>query len=240
MGVWQYRNGFRVTLAPEALAAPYGWREPRLVFVNSMSDLFHETVPLDYIHQVFRVMAATPRHTYQVLTKRAERLASVAAELYWAPNVWMGVSVEDQEQTKRIPLLQETFAQVKFLSIEPLIGPIERLPLTGINWVIVGGESGPRARPMKKAWVDRVRTLCQGDNIPFFFKQWGKPRFNANPEDPTIEKSHPMHAKGGCQLDGVVYRDLPTTIGGPHFALRADGRSRRVRRGWELHERGID
>jgi len=213
MGVWQYRNGFKVTLAPDALSEPTRWREPRVVFVNSMSDLFHERVPLNYIQQVFTVMASTPRHTYQVLTKRAERLAEVASNLNWAPNIWMGVSVEDQQHTKRIPFLQATSAHVRFLSIEPLIGPITALPLAGIDWVIVGGESGPRARPMQKDWVERIRSSCQRKGIPFFFKQWGKPHFNADPADPTIDKSHPMHAKGGCQLDGVVYRQVPILTG---------------------------
>jgi protein gp37 len=209
MGVWQYRNGFQVTLAPEAMLAPLSWKEPRLVFVNSMSDLFHEAVPLDFIRDVFDVMAATPRHTYQILTKRAERLAAVADSLRWPANVWMGVSVEDQKATHRIPHLLRTSAQTKFLSVEPLIGPISRLALTGIQWVIVGGESGPGARPMNKEWVAAIRDRCGMQGIPFFFKQWGKPQFNADPSDPTIQKAHPLHAKGGCLLDGVAYRSLP-------------------------------
>jgi protein gp37 len=213
MGVWQYRNGFRPTLAPEALEIPLGWREPRIVFVNSMSDLFHETVPEEYIHQVFSVMSATPRHTYQILTKRAERLSAIAHHFEWPPNVWMGVSVEDQKATHRVPHLLSTGARTKFLSIEPLIGPILQLCLRGIDWVIVGGESGPRARPMQKAWVDTIRDRCCASAIPFFFKQWGKPQFNVDPADPTIDKKHPKHAKGGCQLDGVVCREMPARAG---------------------------
>ncbi|SRR6266404_2317425 len=213
MGVWQYRNGFRLTLAPDALEIPFGWREPRIIFVNSMSDLFHEDIPEDYIRQVFAVMSATPRHTYQILTKRARRLSAIAHRFEWPANVWMGVSVEDQKATDRIQHLVSTGARTKFLSIEPLIGPILSLPIRSLDWVIVGGESGPRARPMQKRWVDTIRDICLDAGIPFFFKQWGKPEFNANPADPTIDKAHPMHAKGGCQLDGVVYRQLPTMAG---------------------------
>jgi protein gp37 len=209
MGVWQYRNGFDVTLAPQVLTAPFEWKEPRLVFVNSMSDLFHEAVPEEYIQDVFQVMLSTPQHTYQILTKRAERLSALSASLTWPENVWMGVSVENQAATNRIQHLVSSGAGTKFLSVEPLIGPISKLPLRDINWVIVGGESGPRARPMDKAWVDAIRHQCSENGIPFFFKQWGKPQFNANPADPTIDRGHPMHAKGGCQLDGVVYREHP-------------------------------
>jgi len=209
MGVRQYRNGFEVTLAPKALSDPIGWAKPRLVFVNSMSDLFHEHVPYDYIQKVFAVMRATPRHTYQILTKRNERLAELAPKLFWPPNIWMGVSVEDQDATYRIPSLLLTPARVKFLSIEPLIGPIERLILEGINWVIVGGESGPGARPLEKEWVENIHRKCIEQDVPFFFKQWGKREFNADQDDPTIERAHPHHAKGGCQLNGVIHRELP-------------------------------
>jgi protein gp37 len=209
MGVKQYRNGFEVTLAPKALADPLEWVKPRLVFVNSMSDLFHEQVPTDYIKRVFDVMVATPKHTYQILTKRHSRLATIAPQLPWPPNVWMGVSVEDQSATMRIPYLAGTPARIKFLSIEPLIGPITRLPLRGVDWVIVGGESGPGARALDKQWVEDIHQLCINKDIPFFFKQWGKRSFNADPRDPTIANSHPQHAKGGCQLNGQVYRELP-------------------------------
>jgi len=209
MGVWQYRNGFKVTLAPEMLQVPFTWKAPRLVFVNSMSDLFHENVSEKYIQQVFDVMRGTPQHTYQILTKRSARLALLSKKIMWPGNVWMGVSVENQQATKRIADLVTTGTRTRFLSIEPLIGPIDDLPLQGIDWVIVGGESGPKARLLKKAWVDAIRIRCEAADIPFFFKQWGKPKFNADPTDPTIEKSHPMHAKGGCQLDGSVFRQLP-------------------------------
>jgi protein gp37 len=212
IGVSQYRNGFQITLAPQVLGDPYGWRRPRRVFVNSMSDLFHERVPEAYIQRVFRVMIETPQHTYQVLTKRSDRLAELSARLEWPDNVWMGVSVEDQRATYRIADLVRCGARLKFLSVEPLIGPILRLPLRGIEWVIVGGESGPRARPMRKAWVQSIQMACQKSGVAFFFKQWGKPEFNDDPADPTIRKDHPLHAKGGCQLDGLVVREIPAIL----------------------------
>jgi protein gp37 len=212
MGVQQYRNGFDVTLAPKALADPFDWVKPRIVFVNSMSDLFHERVPSYYIKKVFDVMAATPQHTYQILTKRHMRLAKIASQLPWPTNVWMGVSVEDQKATLRIPYLVSTPARLKFLSIEPLIGPITRLPLTGIEWVIVGGESGPGARPLKKMWVENIHDRCIRQNVSFFFKQWGKREFNTDEYDPTIAKTHPDHAKGGCQLNGEIYRQIPQSL----------------------------
>lgn len=209
MGLAQYRDGFKVTLAPQVLSDPFGWAKPRLVFVNSMSDLFHEEVPLEYIKRIFEVMIATPQHTYQILTKRDRRLVELAPHLPWPDNVWMGVSVENQQATTRIPGLVASPAKLKFLSIEPLIGPIQRLPLRGIDWVIVGGESGPRARPLEKEWVESIRWQCVKRQIPFFFKQWGKPVFNVDPKDPTIATSHPNHAKGGCQLNGEIHRNLP-------------------------------
>lgn len=211
MGVPQYRNGFRLTLAPKTLELPYSWKSPKIVFVNSMSDLFHKDVPLDYIKRVFKVMNETPRHTYQILTKRSERLRELAKEFEWTPNIWMGVSVEEEKVSYRIKDLIETPAAVKFLSIEPLIGPVENLYLASIDWVIVGGESGPGARPLKKEWVVDIFRKCKSAGVKFFFKQWGKPQFNANPEDPTIDKSHPQHAKGGCFLNGRVYREMPVT-----------------------------
>ncbi|MFM2375002.1 MAG: hypothetical protein RLZZ165_98 [Bacteroidota bacterium] len=209
MGVPQYKDGFKVRLAPQVLDAPRGWRRGRTVFVNSMSDLFHEDVPLAYIQAVFKVMNETPQHTYQVLTKRAARLRELSGQLNWTDNIWMGVSVENEKATHRIPDLQETPARTRFLSIEPLIGPIVSLHLGGIDWVIVGGESGHGARVMKKEWVDAILAKVREAGIPFFFKQWGKPQFNADPADPTIAKEDPLHAKGGCRLDGVVYRDMP-------------------------------
>jgi len=211
MGVAQYKNGFDLALAPQALKTPLKWKKPRVVFVNSMSDLFHEDVPLDYVQQVFKVMNETS-HIYQVLTKRANRLLEIADQLTWTDNIWMGVSVENETFTPRIDLLRQTPAKVKFLSIEPLIGAIKTLNLDGIGWVIVGGESGPRARKMKKEWVDFVRQRCQATNTPFFFKQWGKKEFNTNPNDATIKSSHKHHAKGGCQLDGNIYREMPRQV----------------------------
>ena len=157
MGVPQYRNGFELTLQPQTLAQPYTWRTPKVVFVNSMSDLFHKDVPLEYIQKVFKVMNDTPHHTYQVLTKRADRLAELSEQLNWTPNIWMGVSVEAEKVSWRIKELAKTGAAIKFLSVEPLIAPVKNLYLEHIDWVIVGGESGPGARPMKKEWVDHVK-----------------------------------------------------------------------------------
>ena len=208
MGVQQYEFGFKLRLAPHQLEVPYKWKKKKLVFVNSMSDLFHEEVPLKYIQKVFKTMNSTP-HTYQVLTKRSERLLELSPYLNWTPNIWMGVSVENQTFTYRVAHLLLSNAQVKFLSIEPLIGKISTIRLRGIDWVIVGGESGPKARPIKKEWIDIIQRKCSRLNIPFFFKQWGKKEFNINPNDPTIHTNHKEHAKGGCQVDGVVYREMP-------------------------------
>jgi len=209
MGVSQYRDGFKLTLAPQTLTMPFNWSKPRLVFVNSMSDLFHSAVPLDYIKKVFDVMNRTPQHTYQVLTKRSERLRDISAKLNWTANIWMGVSVEEEKVTFRIKDLIAAPAKTKFLSIEPLIGEVKSLYLKNIDWVIVGGESGPGARPVKKEWIRNIFRECKARSVPFFFKQWGKPIFNENSKDPTILKSHPDYAKGGCQLDGRVYREMP-------------------------------
>jgi protein gp37 len=158
---------------PRTLELPYEWREGRTVFVNSMSDLFHDAVPLAFIKQVFEVMEDTPWHTYQVLTKRSKRLVDIADELRWPPNVWMGVSVENDSYTFRSRHLNHTGAAVKFLSVEPLLGPVPTLDLRGIDWVIVGGESGHKARPIDEAWVLEIRDRCQAEQVPFFFKQWG-------------------------------------------------------------------
>jgi protein gp37 len=209
MGVPQYANGFKVQLAPHVLNNPFKWANSRFVFVNSMSDLFHEEVPVEYIQRVFEVMSATPQHTYQILTKRHERMSKIAPVLPWPSNVWMGVSVEDQKATNRIAALVGTPACVKFISIEPLIGPIDDLRLDGIDWVIVGGESGPGARRMEKAWIEAIFAKCLSDGVAFFFKQWGKREFNVNQDDPTIAKTHPRHAKGGCELNGIIYQQLP-------------------------------
>lgn len=211
MGVEQYRNGFEVTLAPQALNTPRSWKKPKVVFVNSMSDLFHPEVPLEYIQQVFEVMNTTP-HIYQVLTKRSERLEELSPFLNWTDNIWMGVSVESELMTKRIPHLIATGAKTKFLSIEPLIRPVRTLYLENIDWVIVGGESGPKARPLKKEWIDFIKKECERTNTPFFFKQWGKSDFNIDKTDPTIQSDHKSHAKGGCQLDGEIYRQMPGRV----------------------------
>ena len=168
-----YRNGFDVTLQPQSLRLPLKWKAPRTVFVNSMSDLFHEDVPLEYIQSVFDVMQRAHWHRFQVLTKRSDRLAEVASQLDWAPNIWMGVSVETSDYVRRIDDLRKTNARVRFLSLEPLLGPVESLDLHGIHWVIVGGESGPSARPMGVAWARSVRDQCVAAGVPFFFKQWG-------------------------------------------------------------------
>lgn len=208
MGVEQYRNGFDLTLAPQVLDHPYKWRGQKIVFVNSMSDLFHEKVPQVYIQKVFEVMNNTP-HIYQVLTKRPERLKQFASKLRWTNNIWMGVSVEQEKVSWRINDLIETPAKIKFLSLEPLIGPIDNLYIEAIDWVIVGGESGPGARPMKKAWAESIADRCKDQGVPFFFKQWGKKEFNENPEDPTLNKNHPAYAKGGCQLNGQIIRQMP-------------------------------
>lgn len=211
MGVEQYKDGFKLKLAPKVLKHPFSWKTPRTVFVNSMSDLFHKDVPLSYIQDVFKVMNETPRHTYQVLTKRSDRLKEIAHKLNWSSNIWMGVSVEEEKVSYRIPELLSTPAKVKFLSIEPLIGPVESLYLEGIDWVIVGGESGPGARPLRKEWVLNIFRQCRTNKVKFFFKQWGTPNFNANPQDPTMKKDHENYAKGGCQLNGRVYREMPET-----------------------------
>lgn len=173
MGVPQYADGFAVTLQEKTLEAPLGWAKPQVIFVNSMSDLFHEDVPLDYIQRMFDVMRRAHWHTFQILTKRAERLAALNAELSWPVNAWMGVSIESDAYTFRADHLRRTGAHLKFLSCEPLLGPLPSLNLEGLDWVIVGGESGPGARPMKEAWVHEIRENCEAARVPFFFKQWG-------------------------------------------------------------------
>ena len=173
MGNPRYRNGFAVTLHPDVLALPLRWRQPKRIFVNSMSDLFHEAVPVSYIEQVFEMMVRADCHIFQVLTKRSERLASLAPRLLWAPNIWQGVSVESSHYTNRIGHLKTVPAAVRFLSIEPLLAPIPSLPLDGIHWVIVGGESGPNHRPIEATWVRDIRDQCLIAGVPFFFKQWG-------------------------------------------------------------------
>lgn len=173
MGSPRYRDGFKVTLHEDLVDVPKHWKSPRLVFVNSMSDLFHPEVPLEFIQRVFETMRGCPRHQFQVLTKRPERLVELSPHLDWVENIWMGVSVENQAYAYRSELLSQVPAQIRFLSIEPLIGPVDDLPLDGIHWVIVGGESGPKARPLQPEWVERVFHQCRAAGVAFFFKQWG-------------------------------------------------------------------
>jgi protein gp37 len=193
MGNPNYKNGFKLTMHPELLDAPLSWRKPRVVFVNSMSDLFHEDVPAEFIQKVFGVMCRARQHTFQILTKRAERLAEMSKDLCWPSNVWMGVTVEDQSCIDRIDSLRSTDAKVKFLSLEPLLSSLPGLNLEGIHWVIVGGESGPGARPMKKEWVVDIRERCAKAGVPFFFKQWG-----------GVNKK-----KAGRELDGRTWDEMP-------------------------------
>jgi protein gp37 len=185
--------GFALTLHADLLGAPGTWRQPRLVFVNSMSDLFHEDVPVEFIRAVFEVMADTPRHTFQVLTKRSKRLRRISDDLTWPSNVWMGVSVESASYCFRIDDLREVPAAVKFVSAEPLLGPLGRVDLDGIDWVIAGGESGPRARPIDIAWGRELRDHCVDSDVNFFFKQWGGRTPKA----------------GGRLLDGRTWDDMP-------------------------------
>lgn len=173
MGLEKYSSGFKkVVVHPEVLDQPRKWK-PSVIFVNSMSDLFHEDVPLSFVQQVFKVMNECPQHTFQILTKRAERLEELSPFLNWTPNIWMGVSVEDDAVTFRIEHLMRTNAVVKFLSLEPLIGPLPNLNLNNIDWVIVGGESGRNPRPMRAEWVVDIQTQCESARVAFFFKQWG-------------------------------------------------------------------
>jgi protein gp37 len=173
MGIEKYKDGFKVRMHPETLRIPYTWKSSKVVFVNSMSDLFHEDIPLGFIKQVFKVMNENPQHVFQVLTKRAQRLFELHKELKWTHNIWMGVSVEDKKVIERIDFLRKTGAKVKFLSCEPLIGPLDSMNLKKIDWVIVGGESGHNPRKMETDWVLDIQEQCAKANIAFFFKQWG-------------------------------------------------------------------
>lgn len=173
MGQPNYVNGFRLALHEKVLEQPLRLKKPQMIFVNSMSDLFHKDVPEDFILRAFDVMARARWHTFQVLTKRAERLAELSPRIPWSPNIWQGVSVENHDYAHRVDSLRTTGAAIKFLSIEPLLGPIPGLDLNGIDWVIVGGESGPGARPMSPEWVLDIRERCLAAGVPFFFKQWG-------------------------------------------------------------------
>ncbi|GAI94850.1 unnamed protein product [marine sediment metagenome] len=173
MGNRNYSNGFALTLHEPMLELPLTWKGPKMIFVNSMSDLFHEDVPIEFIHRVFDVMRRASWHRFQVLTKRSARLLEIGPTLDWSPNIWMGVSIEDQSYTYRIEHLRHTRAHLKYLSLEPLLGPLPNLDLDDVDWVIVGGESGPGARPVEEGWVAEIRNQCLETGIPFFFKQWG-------------------------------------------------------------------
>jgi protein gp37 len=199
MGVDKYKNNFDITTHESELQIPYTWKKPKVVFVNSMSDLFHKDVPIEFIRKVFKVMKENPQHVFQILTKRADILRYYDSEgwLDWTHNIWMGVSVEDDKVIKRIDLLRKTRARVKFLSCEPLIGPLPELNLGGIDWVIVGGESGRKPRPMKKEWVKDIKKQCTEADVAFFFKQWGG----------TNKK------KTGNLLDGKKYLEMPPIVG---------------------------
>jgi protein gp37 len=193
MGNRSYQNGFRVTLHERMLELPMTWRKPRMVFVNSMSDMFHDQVPLSFIRRVFDVMAASPQHVFQMLTKRSKRMLELAPRLKWPRNLWMGVTVEESRWYSRIRDLRQIPAPVRFLSCEPLLGPLDKLPLADIDWVIVGGESGPNARPMKQEWAVSLRKQCHAAQVSFFFKQWGGVR-----KDLT-----------GRKLEGRIYDEMP-------------------------------
>lgn len=195
MGQEKYKNGFQLTLHPEVLNEPYKWRKAKMIFVNSMSDMFHKDVPIDYIRQIFTVIRNNPQHVFQVLTKRADVLRYYEAEgwLDWPHNLWMGVTVENRDVVHRIDHLRKTGARVKFLSCEPLIGELPEMNLQGIDWVIVGGESGRTPRPMKAEWVEQIKEQCNNQNTAFYFKQWG-----------GINKK-----KNGRLLDGKEYTEMP-------------------------------
>lgn len=193
MGQSNYSNGFNLTLHEQALNLPLQWKNPQMIFVNSMSDLFHENVPIDFILKVFETMERASWHTFQVLTKRSNRLLEIDKIIKWPQNVWMGVSVENEGVMFRIEHLRNTHAFIKFLSIEPLLGPLPNLNLNQMNWVIVGGESGPGARPMDIEWVRDIRNQCTKNNVPFFFKQWG-----------GVNKK-----RAGRDLDGRTWNELP-------------------------------
>jgi len=188
-----YEQGFDLRLWEDRLELPLSWRKPRMIFVNSMSDLFHEKVPLSFVRKVFRTMERASWHTFQILTKRSARLAEFAPKLNWPPNAWMGVSIETTKYLGRADHLREASAAIRFLSLEPLLGPLGILDLSGIHWVIVGGESGPGARPIKAAWVRDIRNQCRSEGVPFFFKQWG-----------GVQKK-----RNGRELDGRTWDGMP-------------------------------
>lgn len=193
MGNPNYKNGFQLTLHEHALSIPLAWKTPRVIFVNSMSDLFHENVPVQFIHKVFDTMALAKQHIFQVLTKRSARLAAIASEIKWPSNVWMGVSVESSDYKYRIDNLRSVPAALRFLSVEPLLSPLGKIDFSGIDWVIVGGESGPHARPMSEKWVTEIRDQALDSGVAFFFKQWG-----------GVHKK-----KSGRVLQGHVWDQMP-------------------------------
>ncbi|MDQ7833568.1 MAG: phage Gp37/Gp68 family protein [Desulfovibrionaceae bacterium] len=193
MGVKNYSNGFKLTLHEDTLSIPMSWKKPRMIFVNSMSDLFHEDVPDDFIVKVFKTMNLTQMHTFQILTKRSERLKKMSSVLTWTNNIWMGVTVESIMYKQRVNDLISTDAYIKYLSLEPLLDDVQGIDINGIDWVIVGGESGPGARLMKEEWVKNIKTLCVDRSIPFFFKQWG-----------GVNKK-----KTGRLLDGKTWNQMP-------------------------------
>jgi protein gp37 len=193
MGIEKYKDGFEIRTHVDALNIPYTWKKPKTVFVNSMSDLFHPEVPGAFIKEVFAVMNDNPQHIFQVLTKRADRLFEIHEQLTWTSNIWMGVSVEDERVLHRVDHLRNTNAKVKFLSCEPLIGPLKGMNLSNIDWVIVGGESGRKARPMMESWVWDIKQQCDEQGALFFFKQWGG----------TNKK------KAGIELGGRTYNSMP-------------------------------
>lgn len=196
MGSENYENGFKLATHDHVVNLPLQWRKPQVIFVNSMSDLFHKNVSLDFILKVFETMNKAHWHIFQVLTKRSDRLLELNKYLPWSKNIWMGVSVENKDFTYRIKDLSKTDAGTRFLSIEPLIGPINRFSLKNIDWVIVGGESGPKSRPMKEEWVTSIRDKCLKQNIPFFFKQWG-----------GVQKK-----KNGRELEGRTWDEMPSNF----------------------------
>lgn len=203
MGQPNYAQGFKLAMHEHALELPLKWKKPQTIFVNSMSDLFLKNVPLVFIKKVFDVMNRAHWHTFQVLTKRADRLHEVSRDLPWASNIWMGVTVENSDYVHRIDCLRETGAYIKFLSIEPLLGPILNLTLEGIDWVIVGGESGPGARPMDPTWVIDIRDQCGEAGVPFFFKQWGGVR----------------KKQAGRLLEGRTWDEMPAVSGPERIAV---------------------
>ncbi len=195
MGNPNYKNGFELSIHENSLNLPLKWKSPKYIFVNSMSDLFHEDVPLEFILRVFDVMEQANWHTFQVLTKRSERLLQLSEQINWPSNVWMGVSIENQDYLYRVDHLRKTDAQLRFLSLEPLLGRLQDINLDGINWVIVGGESGPKSRKINPEWVTDIRDSCIKQKVPFFFKQWG-----------GINKK-----KNGRLLEGKIWDQMPKT-----------------------------